>query len=126
MVSSRKKTVKVFNREKFAKLIENSRLDQTQIAGELGFTPKQISSWKTGDAEPRAESLVLIARFFNVSVDYLLDLSELEMGQLSAGEKNLSPDERELVDAFRAGDLQAVVAIFMKKMSNHLNKRGGE
>ncbi len=50
-------------------------LSQQQVAQALNVSQRSISSWETGFRRPGYETLVKIAVYFNVSVDYLLGLS---------------------------------------------------
>ena len=61
-----------------------------------GVTSGTISGWKKG-SEPRPSVLIRIARYFDVSVDYLIGLSEVR-------NQALSPHEQLLIDAFRMAD----------------------
>ena len=61
-----------------------------------GVTTGTISGWKKG-AEPRPSVLVRIARYFDVSSDYLIGLTELR-------EPKLTKHEQLIVDAFRLAD----------------------
>ena len=57
-------------------IIKNLRLKynitQAELASYLGVTPKAVSFYELGQREPSNEMLVVLARKFNVSVDYLL------------------------------------------------------
>ena len=47
-----------------------------QLADELKTTNSSICDWETGRAEPNIETLINIAKLFEVSVDYLLGLED--------------------------------------------------
>lgn len=51
-------------------------LSQKQLATELGTTNSSICDWECGRAEPDIGTLIRIAKFFDVSVDYLLGLED--------------------------------------------------
>lgn len=48
---------------------------QESFAEALGVKQQYVSKWETGFNDPGAESLVKLSKFFNVSIDYLLDQS---------------------------------------------------
>ena len=52
------------------------QLSQKQLADELKTTNSSICDWETGRAEPNIETLINIAKLFEVSVDYLLGLED--------------------------------------------------
>ena len=51
-------------------------LSQAQLAKELDVSQRCISSWETGFRQPDLKTLEKIAKYFNVSADYLLGLDE--------------------------------------------------
>ena len=53
-------------------LREQNNLQQKELAKELNVLEATVSMWETGKRIPYSEMLVKIAKFFNVSVDYLL------------------------------------------------------
>lgn len=65
----------------FGKNLKNLRcaklppLTQTDLANAIGVTQRKISFLETGASEPSLRDITAICRYFNVSADYLLDLS---------------------------------------------------
>ena len=57
-------------------LREDRDLTQAQIAKVLKTTQQQYSKIETGRADISGEKLILLARFYNVSSDYILGLSK--------------------------------------------------
>ncbi len=47
-------------------------MTQQKLASELNLTQKRISHYEIGDHEPDFASLIKLADYFDVSVDYLL------------------------------------------------------
>lgn len=60
--------------EKIRELRKSYKISQVELAGKLGVSKQCISNWENDNVQPSVEMLVQIARFFNVSTDYLLDL----------------------------------------------------
>lgn len=54
-------------------LRKSLKLDQTTLATRLNVSPKTISHWETGYTEPSISQLILIANFFDVTIDELVD-----------------------------------------------------
>lgn len=66
--------------ERLKKLRTNRHMTQDEL-GEIFESPKAqstVGTWERGVRQPSMEDLVRIAEFFNVSIDYLLGLSEEE------------------------------------------------
>jgi hypothetical protein len=57
-------------------LREDRDLTQTQIAKIIKTTQQQYSKIETGKADITGEKLILLAKFYKVSVDYILGLSD--------------------------------------------------
>lgn len=56
-------------------LRKNLNLSQDEFAKQLLVTRQAVSRWENGDTTPNIDTLKLIAKTFNVSVDYLLGAS---------------------------------------------------
>ena len=48
------------------------RLNQEQLAEQLHVTRQAVSNWENGKTQPDIETLMQIAEFFGVSVEYLI------------------------------------------------------
>ena len=51
-------------------------ISQRELGNALGFCNQTVRFWESGQREPDLDSLVLIARYFDVSTDYLLGLAD--------------------------------------------------
>jgi transcriptional regulator with XRE-family HTH domain len=57
--------------------LRNSRkITQTKLAMDLNMSQNTISRYETGDHEPGIAELILLADYFGVSVDYLLERTD--------------------------------------------------
>ena len=74
-------------------------LDQKDIAILLNIGKGTISNWEVGRTEPSIEYLTRLAKYFEVSIDYLIGNSN-EMGIIEI-DSNLSNDEKELINLYR-------------------------
>ena len=69
------KNLEIFeNRVK--ELRKQKRLSQTELGEVLGLTHKSISTIESGVRGTTIEKLILLAKFFDVSTDYLLGLKD--------------------------------------------------
>lgn len=62
--------------ERLVALRKESKLLQKQLASELGVTQVCVAKWETGDRQPSLDMLMLVARYFSVTTDYLLGLED--------------------------------------------------
>lgn len=57
-------------------LCNDKGVSVTRLESELGFSTSTIQKWKTSSI-PNAASIIKIARYFNVSTDYLLGVTAI-------------------------------------------------
>ena len=57
-------------------LRQEKGLGQVALSQELGLSRGIISLWENGLREPNMTSLISIAKFFDVSIDYLVGLEQ--------------------------------------------------
>ena len=55
-------------------LRQEKEMGQVELAKELGVSKGVISLWENGFREPGMHSLIIIAKYFSVSIDYLVGL----------------------------------------------------
>ncbi len=53
-------------------------INQVELANALNVSKQCVSNWENDNIQPSVEMLVKIARYFNVSTDYLLDMDARE------------------------------------------------
>lgn len=56
-------------------LRQEKDIGQVELAKKLGVSKGIISLWENGLREPSMSSLIEIAKFFNVSIDFLVGLT---------------------------------------------------
>ena len=77
------------------KLIDDRGTTITAVSKELGISRQAVSQYADGSAQPNVDKLVSIARFFNVSTDYLVGLSDYEQrstGDLTAADMGIADE----------------------------------
>ena len=58
--------------ERLIELRKEKSLTQLQLANDLGFSRTAISDWESRNREPAYDTLIKVANYFSVSLDYLL------------------------------------------------------
>ena len=72
--------------EKILYCRKKAGLSQEALAEKLGVSRQAISKWETGESVPELSKLVLLARAFDVTTDWLLSESEPEPETFPASE----------------------------------------
>lgn len=62
-------------REILKQLRQSRNLSQKQLAEAIFISPSAVSQYETGNTSPSHETLERIAKFFNVTTDYLFGIS---------------------------------------------------
>lgn len=57
-------------------LREDADLNQTQIAKMFNVGQKTVSNWESGRNEPPYDILIKYSLYFNVSIDYILGVTD--------------------------------------------------
>ena len=69
-----------FDRKIFGERLKTLRTErnigQNLLSKELGLSNASISYWETGKQEPSAQAIFKLAKYFNVSADYILGLKD--------------------------------------------------
>ena len=63
--------------ERIYNLRKRSALSQEEFADRLGVSRQAVSKWETGQSVPDSEKAAAMAKFFGVSLDYLLNGEEV-------------------------------------------------
>lgn len=100
------------------KILREARgLSQQRLAIELNVSQAMISKYELGQAEPDIQMICSIVRYFDVSADYLLELSDDKYASaagLSETEKEILFDFKRLDDV-QKGKLQAYLQGLLQK-----------
>ena len=49
---------------------------QLKVQMETGIPHSMLSKYETGDLMPTTENLIILAKFYNTSLDFLMDLTD--------------------------------------------------
>ncbi|MCI8458771.1 MAG: helix-turn-helix transcriptional regulator [Clostridia bacterium] len=55
-------------------LLASSGKRQTDICAELGISKQKLTNWKSGYSEPNIDDIMMLAKYFEVTTDYLVGL----------------------------------------------------
>ena len=53
-----------------------NNLSQMQLSLKTGLSQSAIAKWELGKTEPTATAIIMLAKFFNETTDYLLGLDD--------------------------------------------------
>lgn len=75
-------------------------LSQREAAKIFGVSQGTFNNWENSNTQPSIEQLIAIARFFEVSVDYLIGNAD-DVGVINLI-STLTPEQREVISLFSA------------------------
>lgn len=64
--------------ERLYELRSEHGISQVQLAKEIGFSRSVLGYWEKGTKVPNANAIIALAKYFDVTSDYLLGLSDEE------------------------------------------------
>ncbi len=83
-------------------LRNKASISQQQLADVIGVSQQSINKYENHNIEPDIRSLILIAEFFNTSVDYLIGHTTIDRIIEEVNEYDLNDEEAYLIDSFRS------------------------
>lgn len=113
--------------EIFSKNLKSLRkekgLNQSELANNIGLRQSHISSWELNTSDPSLYNIMLLADYFNVSIDYLTGREE-EDGRIIVQELELPSDERHLINCYRnlPEELKKTCITYIETMESLNNK----
>ena len=63
-------------KERFKELRLENNLSQYKLSAETGISQTAIARWESGERNPSMECLIILAKYFCVSIDYLVGLTD--------------------------------------------------
>lgn len=63
--------------ERLTELRKETPFNQKDFANELGLEPSKYNKWENGKTVPDFETVITLAKYFNVTVDYLVGNSDV-------------------------------------------------
>ena len=83
------------------KIREDNKISQQKLASHIGVSRSTIAMWETDGSQPDNDSLRKIANYFNVSTDYLLDMTNIPQSTIpSSSPIRISKKEQEILSIF--------------------------
>lgn len=96
-------------------LRKNRNITQEQLAEVLGVSTAAISKWETGITYPDIQMLPILARFFRVSIDFLMGFSNM------VSEEERQQIYKEVSDSFQTLPYDEAILIWEYYIKQHLN-----
>ncbi|WP_449603480.1 helix-turn-helix domain-containing protein [Paenibacillus sp. Marseille-Q9583] len=62
--------------EKFLELLKKSGKTPYQVAKDTGVSTATLTNWKQGNYKPKTDKLKILADYFDVTVDFFLQVDE--------------------------------------------------
>jgi len=59
--------------KKLIELMDKHGLSENELSKQINVTEKQIQNWLVNKKQPNAKNLFYLAKFFQISSDYLID-----------------------------------------------------
>lgn len=100
--------------ERCEQLVKENKITMKELGEKVGVTGASITGWKTGSL-PRVDVALKVAKYFGVTVEYLMDGTETNI--------DLFPEEKKLIQWYRQTSHKRNVLEYAKSLS--VIKSGG-
>ena len=67
--------------EKYSALLEETNKTSYQVSKDTGIGQNVLSNWKNKKTKPSLETLIVLAKYFGVTIEYFLETEEGEWGK---------------------------------------------
>ena len=126
-MSAKKKTAKFYDsplNKRIRELMNEGKIRTDDLAKALSVTVEAVRLWCAGYARPDIDKLPVISRFFDVSTDYLLGLSDIRNKEEFADAVKTVNKFEKLMISLPERDYKNFVVIFTKLINgfNNLGK----
>ena len=85
---------------RLAELRKRNKYSQREVCERLGLKQNSLSQWEIGTRSVDAATAIKLAKFYQVSVDYLLGVSDIENPQENAA----SPEQARIINRIVQAD----------------------
>jgi len=65
--------------ERLKEVRMEKNISQSQLAKDTGLSQSAISFWESGERSPSVQAVIILAKYYNVSTDYLLGITDNEV-----------------------------------------------
>ena len=83
-------------------LMQKHNITQINLSMEIGITQETISAYLNGNAKPSADVLIRLADYFNTSIDYILDRTNIDIPISNVKPDNISDTEFNIINTYRS------------------------
>lgn len=90
---------------------------QAYVAQQIGLTQRTYQNYEIGARQADYDTLIKIAKYYNVTIDYLLGASDAPYGEKANYYIELAPeeeDERKMLDLYRKAKQKGGYALAIK------------
>lgn len=77
------------------------KISQQQLADVIGVSQQSINKYENHSVEPDAATMIAIADYFNISVDYLIGHTDIKRPVEHVRKYDLNDDEADIIDMYR-------------------------
>jgi transcriptional regulator with XRE-family HTH domain len=96
--------------QRLKELRAGSNINQSQLAEYLGVDQSTIGRWENGKREPDLNTLQTLAKYFGVTVNYLLGREDIEVAMFARKLTDVPDEDR----AFLLSNLNNTLDVYFK------------
>lgn len=108
--------------ERFSQLVDESGKSLLKLSKELHVSNQALSTWRTGKRSPKEPTIIAVADYFNVNVQWLMGFDVVKKANRHIIISN-SDLFRKIIMEMEPQDYETVMKIF-EKTENAMKERG--
>ena len=123
--------------QKIFELLKQNNLTAKQVSKDTGISASNFTEWKKGRNEPGIQTIKILADYFNVSADYLLEpdagdvVSSVSNNNIQNGNNNniainncdYDINEKKLIEKFRELDYEEQIKLMAEVIDRVKEKK---
>lgn len=82
-------------------LREDAKISQKQLAEAIGVSQQSINKYENHNIEPDIQTLICIADYFDTSVDYIVEHTDMRRKMENVTAYELNAEECRIIDQYR-------------------------
>ena len=99
--------------ERFSQLVDESGKSLLKLSKELHISNQALSTWRTGVRSPKEPTIIAVANYFNVNVQWLMGFDVIKKANRYVIISN-SEIFRKIINGMEPSDYETVMRIFEK------------
>lgn len=97
--------------KRISKLLKEQNIQRKVFQEDLGFSKNAVSEWMSGFTKSYRKKLPEIAKYLNVSIEYLLGETDIKEKPVTDNGNGLSEEKKQLIELIQLADDETIALL---------------